>query len=365
MGSIVKTDAGQFRAFIRRKGFKSKSKTFGNKTAAVAWLRNAEADTELVPVGKANPLSFSKVVERFGNAGLVRRDNAAPVDHWKAVFGDIPIPELDHARINAEKLALQQQKAKRRTPNGIIEQDRPLSNATVNRYMSALSAVMNFSIEHGLIDQHPMAGRKVRKLKEGPGRDRVLSNGEMMGLLAAAGDSKWPQLRLFLTFVMLTGCRKSEALNLKWSEVDLSNQVALLRTTKNGNARSLPLGADVRALLADASKVRALGNDYVFYNHKKPIERAKPEAPFNNALKAVGLYRDRADKLSWVGLHTMRHTFITRMVQSGVSVAQIQGISGHKSLSQVARYTHHDIQTGVALVDRVFGGKIVAGGKRG
>lgn len=362
MGSISKTKTGKYRAYVRRKGYQSNSATFATRTEAAAWLRNAESDAQLIPLGKANPLSFSKVVERFGQAGLVRRDNERPVDYWSLVFGDTAINEIQHGLINAERLTLQNKKAERRTANGIIETDRSVSNSTVNRYMSALSAVFNFALEQGLIDHHPMAGKKVRKLKEGSGRDRVLTEGELDRLLVAAGSSEWPQLPLFIKFLMMTGCRKSEAINLKWTEVDLPNKVALLRTTKNGNPRSLPLSTDLRSLLADASRVRALGSEYVFYYQKDPKQQAKPDAPFANARKVAGLWRDRADQRSWVGFHTMRHTFVTRLVQSGASIAQVSGITGHKSLSQLARYTHHDIKTGVELVDRVFGVK--GGGNR-
>jgi integrase len=68
-------------------------------------------------------------------------------------------------------------------------------------------------------------------------------------------------MRLFLRVCLTTACRKSEALGLRWHQVDLERSVAWLHDTKNGDSRALPLVSDVKPTLANVKKVRALGGD--------------------------------------------------------------------------------------------------------
>jgi integrase len=78
-------------------------------------------------------------------------------------------------------------------------------------------------------------------------------------------------MRLFLRVCLTTACRKSEALGLRWHQVDLERSVARLHDTKNGDSRALPLVSDVKATLANAKKVRALGGGSREYCRSRPL----------------------------------------------------------------------------------------------
>ena len=58
--------------------------------------------------------------------------------------------------------------------------------------------------------------------------------------------------------------------------------------------------------------------------------------PYRRVVKAAGLDPKQVLK------HTLRHTAITHLVQSGVDLPTVQRISGHKTLSMVARYAHQN-----------------------
>lgn len=83
------------------------------------------------------------------------------------------------------------------------------------------------------------------KLKEPPGRDRVLSDDEIIRLFNACRKSKSPYLYFFVLMSLSTGARQGEILGLEWRHIDFDNQVAHLKETKNGRPVSISLADPV------------------------------------------------------------------------------------------------------------------------
>ena len=75
--------------------------------------------------------------------------------------------------------------------------------------------------------------------------------------------------------------------------------------------------------------------------------RVAIEKPFRRVVVAAGL-----DPLE-VTRHTLRHTAITHLVQSGVDLPTVQRISGHKTLAMVARYAHQSGEHIAAAMERL------------
>lgn len=345
----------QFRAYVRRQGYESKSKVCNTQREAREWLREHEAKAALGKVGSGK--SFASLVESFVEAPPAKGRkfwSPSALDFWKAEFGVMRIGDVGRGDINAAKAKLQSKRAQRNTPNGIITTQDRLTPATMNRYLASLSSVFNYAVELGLIDVHPMKAGAVRKLTESNARTRVLTDDETERLLAAATRSEWPMLPLLLRMLMTTAARRSEVLNLRWSQVELSQSLAFLPKTKNGQARVLPLVADVREALAEAKKVRPLHSDYVFFDPRDPTKPKTIEKAWRNCRADAGLLKDREDLLDRIYLHSLRHTSITRMVRSGANVAQVAKVSGHKTLAMVARYQHLDVSDALELAQRVL-----------
>ncbi len=76
-------------------------------------------------------------------------------------------------------------------------------------------------------------------MKESPGRDRVLTEEEILRLLTACKESKSPYLYCIVLISLTTGARQGELLNLEWRHVDFDNKLAYLKETKNGRPRSI------------------------------------------------------------------------------------------------------------------------------
>lgn len=366
MGSIVESKkvdkktgktTTQYRAYIRRAGYKSKSKVCASKREAQEWLRNNEADVALEKATEGRGATFKRLVDDFSAAGNCKYASFAHLDYWMEQFGAMKVAEISRRDINAAKLSLQNKPAMRSTPNGAKVTDKKVSAATINRYLATLSAVFNFALEHELIDEHPMRGGKVKKLKESNGRTRILNEDEEGRLLAAAKASTWPMMYLFLRVLLSTSARKSEVLELRWQDVKFEDSVAIVTETKNGRARALPLVSEVKALLEEAKKVRPLASDFVFFDPRDPKRPKNVDAAWIACRKVAGLYKDREDALDRVVLHTTRHTAVTKLLKGGANTAQAAVVSGHRTLAMLKRYEHLAAQDAVEIAEKLLGGK--------
>lgn len=357
MGSIVEhkkvgkdgKEVIQFRAHVRRKGFAPKSKVCRTLKEAKEWLRNNEADATLRKAVQGK--NFEALLNDFTALGECRYAAEPHLDFWLAQFGQRKVADITHGEIAGAMLVLRQKTAFRSSPGGNLATERKLSPATINRYIATLSAVFSFALAHGVIDTHPMKGGRVKKLKEGNGRQRILTTAEETRLLDAAKQSEWLMMWLFLRMLMTTSARRSEVNNLRWGDIRLEDNIAILPKTKNGHARALPLVSDVKVALATASKVRPLQGDYVFFDPKHPEEPKPVETAWKACRKAAGL------EGSDVVLHTLRHSAITKLVKGGANLAQVAVVSGHRTLAMLKRYEHLAAQDAVDLAERLLAGK--------
>jgi integrase len=345
------------RAYVRRVGFASKSKVCRTHSEAKEWLRNNDADSSLKRKGSGKTLAA--VIEDFVLAPAVKGTRywaAVHLDFWIAQLGEMQIDEISRGDINACKAKLQNKPALRSVPGGAKPTGKRLSPSTVNRYLDSLSSVFNYAIDSELVQDHPMKGGKVRSLPEGPGRTRILTAEEEAKLLTAARASAWPMLWLFLRMCLTTAARRSEVLNLRWKDVHLDQNMAVLGKTKNGRPRALPLVTEVRAALEQAAKVKPLHSDYVFFNPRDPAKRFNPDMVWRKCREDAGLLADREDPLERVVLHTTRHTGVTKMIKGGANLAQAAAVSGHQTLAMLKRYEHLAAGDAVELAERLLSG---------
>lgn len=373
MGSITKAQrvdkatgktVTTYRAYVRRTGYQSRSKVFETNAAAKNWLRDNEALSSLAKATHGKTLKL--LVDDFIKAPPTRGTkywSAQHLDFWVEQLGQMKVAEVTRKDINGAVATLRTRVGLRSTPGGVKSTDKPLTPATVNRYLASLSSLLNFALNSEIIDAHPMKAGKVKKLEESKGRTRVLTAAEEVKLLDAAKASEWPMLHLFIRMCLTTAARRSEVLNLKWQQINLAESIAVLDTTKNGRARALPLVSDVKAALAEAQKVKPLKSDFVFFDPRQPERVKNIDTVWRRCRKAAGLLADRDDPLARVYLHTTRHTAVTRMLKGGANLAQAAVVSGHQTLAMLKRYEHLAAQDSVELAERLLSGNPVEGGK--
>jgi integrase len=144
-------------------------------------------------------------------------------------------------------------------------------------------------------------------------------------LLAADRQQNWA-IAFAVRLAVATGMRRSELLNLRWADVDLQAHTLNIRTSKNGHPRQIPLSPSALALLS---------------SRQQEGERVVPISA--NCLK-LGFTRARRSAKVQLRFHDLRNEAISRFFDLGLTVPEVQLISGHRTMSQLSRYAHADLR---------------------
>lgn len=220
-----------------------------------------------------------------------------------------------------------------------------LAGSTLNRYASALAAVVTWAIHRRIAPKgfdHPV--RRVQYRPESPGETRFLSDDERARLLEACKASKWPRLYLLVMLGLTTGARRGELLGMRWADVDTERRVIHVGRTKNGDPKVLPL---VAAVVEQLEHFRGAPGALVFPSR---LDASKPmvfEARWKQALQAA--------KVRAFRFHDLRHSCASYLAQNGASLLEIADLLGHRQISMTHRYSHLAASHRSALVGRVMG----------
>ena len=124
---------------------------------------------------------------------------------------------------------------------------------------------------------------------------------------------------------MLTGARShSELLQLRWNDIDWDGGLVTFRRSKTDDELTLPLSEPASRILAGLP--RAMGNPYVFPGRSPGTHRTTIRKPFARICEKAGLIGERK-----ITLHDLRRTAGSLLAQSGVPLAHIKSVLGHKS----------------------------------
>ncbi len=165
-------------------------------------------------------------------------------------------------------------------------------------------------------------------------RLRVITPGEAQALLEALEARDAHAWRL-TRFAFLTGCRLSEALNLRWGHVDNGRGTLTFVDTKNKDTRTLPLTPPLAGLLAEIT--RGQEQSHVFLNQRGTPYSGVPTA-FVKAVAALGLNQGRPDR-ERLSFHSIRHSVATELAKT-LSIRELMDTMGWKVVAMAARYTH-------------------------
>ena len=132
-----------------------------------------------------------------------------------------------------------------------------------------------------------------------------------------------------LRLLMLTGCRCSEIMTLRWDDVHLEANEIRLRDSKTG-PRVVPLSPGATRVLE--SLPRAAGNPWV-------IAGRRPGMRLTHIAYHWYRVRERAG-LDDVRIHDLRHSFASRALALGESLSMIGKLLGHSKIQTTARYAH-------------------------
>lgn len=291
-------------------GGATRTKTFKTKAEASDWAHQAEQELRALAGGMSLTHTVGDAFNRYAREVSPGKRG----ERWEL----LRLAALGRDELAAVKLCEVR-------PADVAQwRDRRLKSvtgSTVNREMNLISNVFSVAVkEWHWLKESPT--KQVRRPKESPPRDRLISDREVELLLVALGyqpglDTVGARVGRALLFALETAMRASEICSLDKTAV--SGKVARLAMTKNGFPREVPLSKRAREIWEEA------GSDGF------GVLPRQIDANFRKARKRAGL--------DDVHFHDTRHTALTRMAWiPGMDPLKLAKISGHRDINQLAAY---------------------------
>lgn len=257
--------------------------------------------------------------------------------HLLPAFGAIPIIQIRRAQVLSWVEAMQARKLK---PGSI--------NRALNLFKASMTKAVAWEVD-GLTDS---PARMVKSVADHARVERFLTPQEGQRLLGAVRQSANPMLYPLIGFLLLTGARKSEALNLRWEQIDFDRRLWTVPLSKSGKPRHIPLSDGALRLLEQAKDITARSDAsgaFAFPNLRTGERLKDITHAWDTARKAAGLPDVR--------LHDLRHSYASALVNEGGSIYEVQKLLGHANIATTERYAHLSHKTlaeGAAKVDAHF-----------
>lgn len=341
-----------YRVQVRLKGHSPQQATFSRITDARRWAQQIESairEGRHFKTSESKKHTLGKLIDRYIEDVIPHKKKngakqKAQLLWWKEQIGARLLSDVTPALLGEYRDVLLK---------GITYRGTKRSPSTAVRYMAALSHALSIACkEWGWLEDSPM--RKVSKPREPRGRVRYLDAEERMRLLQACRESKNPYLYIVVVTALSTGMRRSEILNLTWSNVDLDKGRITLHETKNGERRVVPLVGHALELFRQHESIRRIDTMLVFpsFRGQKPQKALNLRGAWETALEMA--------KIADFRFHDLRHSCASYLAMGGASLAEIGELLGHKNLQVTRRYSHlsevHTAGVVERMSDKIFGG---------
>ena len=180
-----------------------------------------------------------------------------------------------------------------------------------------------------ILGRDPTAGiKRPKKEKKLPD---VLNKGEVQNLLSSFENKK---SKLMVSMLYACGMRVSELTNLKLADLNFEERTGHVRQGKGRKDRifNIPnlLFSDLRKYVEEQ---KGIGAEFLFTGPNGALSSRNIQKIVEAAVKRAGIRKN-------VHPHTLRHSFATHLLESGVDIRMIQELLGHADLSTTQLYTH-------------------------
>lgn len=268
-------------------------------------------------------LNITELSERYLLEYAEQHKKARSVEHDKFLLTNHLLPELGKIKL------------KILTANDIERFHRKKKNIaiTANRCLAVMSKMLNLAEKWGLRSDAGSLCKHIDKYPENK-RERFLSAEEIARLSSVLkdlsyADTESSSVLAAIKLLLLTGCRLSEILTLKWGYVDLIHHRINLVDSKTGK-KTIYISPIVVELLVRIEKKE--GNPYIITGNVEGKHLVNLQKPWRRIRKIAGL--------DDVRIHDLRHSFASVGAASGLSLPIIGALLGHSQVQTTARYAH-------------------------
>ena len=224
---------------------------------------------------------------------------------------------------------------------------------TRNKTITLLRLIFNALAEKARISSNPFADEVTTSAPAK--RKRYLTASELAVLsrvLEASGDK---EMELLFAMGYYLGARRGDCALMQWASIDMDGRVIRYTPRKtekhNSNEITVRISDELFNLLARIPKGKRKGYVLPDISALYLKDAAKLSAHIQKVFIDAGIETTidatdtRSRRVSLVGFHSLRHTHITRLLSSGISMEVVRKQAGHSTIGMTAHYAHDTDET--------------------
>ena len=296
-----------YRVQVRRQGFKTLVKTFNTRGEATKWGRHMENNLDkglTSDFSEASRVMIRDLFKRYLKEHKHKHKKGWRVEEYSiGLMMKDPIADVNLLAFSTKDIA--------------EYRDRRLDKVcptTFNKDLSLLKVLIDIAINDWGITIPYNPCLNVKRLKQPRPRTRRLEGDEQTRLIEACALSDNKYLKSMVQFSIETAIRQGELLKLSARQINWSDKVMTLTDTKNGEDRVVPLSE--KAILILKSQILRIDGK-IF-----PMTKDSLKFWFKQAKR-----RAKIKDFRW---HDLRRHACSLLFESGLSLAEVQSISGHR-----------------------------------
>ena len=243
--------------------------------------------------------------------------------HLRSSLGKAPMAKLSVQQI--EKWVLEQKKE-------------GYKNTTINKHIVLLKRLFNLAERWDFNNVKTGNINRVKKLFEGEPTQHFLSQDDLSIILKECDNSDNLFLGKIVRFLILTGCRKGEALQASWDQIDLQFGIWTVPMSKNGRPRRIFISSTCKDFLQSLIKFREDLN--LFSTDANPLFTNLNSGQPYKCIQTAWMYAKKSCNKEHVRIHDLRHTFASILINNGATIYEVQRLLGHSSVNVTQRYAH-------------------------
>lgn len=259
-------------------------------------------------------------------------------NHFAPYMGDIKLDNVDYEFVE----------------NYIINKKSTLSNASINLHLSILKSIIKDAVDNDVISKNKIA--KIKMLKSNQKKISSFSVKEQYLIEDYCIKSEKDYYTIGIILTLYTGLRIGELVSLTWDDIDFNNSVLNINKTESRiridgkwnnvvkepktikSNRIIPLGKEILSLLKKLKKKKYgkyvvtnnIGDKVLIRTYQHFFKRLQEEVGITNVLN----------------FHSLRHTFATRAIESGMDIKTLSEILGHSNTAITLNiYVHSMFET--------------------
>lgn len=322
MGSIINR-GGRWRAQVRRHGFRPQCKTFSTKAQAERWVRELEGSIDAGTADTLGDLTIGQVLQAYRKL----REQARPISD----------ASNEHYMLRALESGLGPLVLSRVTPADMVgyatmRRDNGAGPYTINMDVSKLGTAIRYGCASLGVTPPDIVGAArpllshLRLIGGGGKRERRPTEDELARIIEHLREQRGAVYAEAAEFAACSAMRRGEIVALAWEDIDTATHCA-------GVMRKHPRLGKTRETVPLLPRAWA-----VIQRQDKTIARVFPV--HESTLSKYFTWACRDLSIPDLHFHDLRHEGTSAMFESGMPIEQVALVTGHKSWSNLRRYTN-------------------------